>query len=744
MPDDAPRAAPLCSVPALLAWTPASRPDDAFCRASVPLRHRPAPPGSSSTTSRVLAAHDLAGGYGPDGRPQGAGQPPAPARLSYRFTHAASVDALVYFSHARVTIPPPSWTDTAHEGGALSLGTLIFEHADGAAEVGALAAGGQAAADAASSALAALAAWFGFDGWLVNVEAPVDGGAAAAGVATFAASLDSAMQGAVGPSALVIWYDALSAVDGAIAWRNRLCPVHNVPFLRACGGGLWANYGWGMGDLEGSAAAARAAGRPVRDVWMGADAWGRGSHGGGGPAGVATAAAHASAAGASLAVFAPAWAWEGPHAGEGGEEEGARWRVRDAALWAGVGQACGGARPCPMAPVPDGTAAWATAFSTGAGRAWWAAGVAARFAFGGGAGGHRHGPAAGWFHAGAVDALPPPALQAGWAAGGARLEAGAGGGRVGVRVCGLEAGVIAPDPAGCGRDAEAGWGAVGGGSASPSSPSSFCPGAYEGGSCLAVRGSAGAGVLVHALPPFATVAVPPPPPPPPPGGGGGGGGSGGGGGQWVSLRATAAWAPGTAAPGVVVHALPSGTAVCALAFGGGGRDDPPGSWVTGASLPAPLPAGTTALALCLVVEGAGGAPCPSPRAGAAGQGAGAAPVDARLGAVSLRAGPGRPPACAPPTLAEIYPASPAATGVRRGEGGGGAVVHWREAGRAGTVRWWEVWRARRGAGEDGPPVLLGLTRAPMWRGAREGEEVDLRARFVDGSVEGRGRCGEMR
>ena len=337
MPNPPPRAAPLPSLASLLAWSPTARPDDAFCRASVPLR-RGQP--TLDTLPRVLAAHDLAGGYGPDAAPQGRGAAPPPAPLFYRCTHAAaSLDAIVYFSHARVTIPPPGWTDTAHEGGVRCLGTLIFEHAEGAAEVGALAAD-TALAGRTAAALASLAAWFGFDGWLVNVEAAVADGAAAAGVVAFVAALDAAMRrerhGGEGggtppappappalpappapPAPLVIWYDALSAVDGSITWRNRLCPAHNGPFFAAAGagGGLWANYGWGRGDLAASAAAARDAGRPAREVWMGADAWGRGSHGGGGPGGVATAARTAAGAGASLAVFAPGWAWEGPHAG---------------------------------------------------------------------------------------------------------------------------------------------------------------------------------------------------------------------------------------------------------------------------------------------------------------------------------------------------------------------------------------------------------------------------------------------
>lgn len=87
----------------------------------------------------------------------------------FRFTHWGSIDAFIYFSHELVTIPPPAWTDAAHENGVLSLGTLIFEHASGL-EAAERAFGSEQAAEATAAKLAELASWFGFDGWLFNVE----------------------------------------------------------------------------------------------------------------------------------------------------------------------------------------------------------------------------------------------------------------------------------------------------------------------------------------------------------------------------------------------------------------------------------------------------------------------------------------------------------------------------------------------------------------------------------------------
>ena len=46
---------------------------------------------------------------------------------SYMFSFWQYVDVFVYFSHARVTVPPPAWTHAGHIHGVRVLGTVIME-----------------------------------------------------------------------------------------------------------------------------------------------------------------------------------------------------------------------------------------------------------------------------------------------------------------------------------------------------------------------------------------------------------------------------------------------------------------------------------------------------------------------------------------------------------------------------------------------------------------------------------------
>ena len=242
------------------------------------------------------------------------------------------IDALVYFSHFRVSIPPRAWIEAAHASGARALGCICTEWADGESANAALIADAGRGAPLAL-ALSLIAQDRGFDGWLINIEAAlVDDGSdvdteepSTDAQATLCASILRAPRASkasaalarwlraltlsthtCAPAGVIIWYDAVNAQTGRIQWASSL-DARNALFLDSCDG-IFLDYHWRPRELRASGVAAAAADR-ARDVFAGVDVWGRGTWGGGGWS-TGVAAARARDAGVSVAVFAPAWIYE--------------------------------------------------------------------------------------------------------------------------------------------------------------------------------------------------------------------------------------------------------------------------------------------------------------------------------------------------------------------------------------------------------------------------------------------------
>ena len=78
----------------------------------------------------------------------------------------------MYFSHNFITIPPPCWTNTAHKHGVLVLGTFITEWDDGAARCAEIFKD-QLSYRQVADQLVLIAKYYGFDGWLINIENPI-------------------------------------------------------------------------------------------------------------------------------------------------------------------------------------------------------------------------------------------------------------------------------------------------------------------------------------------------------------------------------------------------------------------------------------------------------------------------------------------------------------------------------------------------------------------------------------------
>lgn len=352
------------SLAALAGWKPGADPMDPFRMGLVPFRPRTGPPPAPW----VLACHDMMNGYPENGDryPQGTPDP-----NTYSFAYWQYVDQLVYFSHHRVTIPPLWWINTAHQNGVAALGTLIFEHKEGADDLSLLVR--TRTPDGAGyryvDLLVEAAAYYGFDGWLWNVETSLHADVSVSAFTEVVEALTRAMRARL-PWAQVIWYDALT-VDNEVVWQNKLNDENKVFFLAA--DGILTNYGWTPDDVDTSVATARATGRSPLLVYTGTDVWGRGTYGGGRfdtYVGVGKAAER----GTSACIFAPGWTFEEA-------TSRADFLQRDARVWTGTTP-----QPCPGASQ-DGVARYvreraappglpfATNFDQGQGTAFWVQGV---------------------------------------------------------------------------------------------------------------------------------------------------------------------------------------------------------------------------------------------------------------------------------------------------------------------------------------------------------------------------------
>ena len=188
---NAPITTPFKQISELLDWSPGH---DPFNVAIVDLAARESPPcGVNKPSSKLMLCHDMNGGYNEDRFPQGGDE-----SFVYNFFYWQHIDQFVYFSHKRVSIPPPVWTNAAHRNGVKMLGTVMLEnHNDSDQEflelmygpcfhktpqdlkrsetLQKLCGSGQDTSMFYADQLVAMAKYYGFKGWLLNFETPVPG-----------------------------------------------------------------------------------------------------------------------------------------------------------------------------------------------------------------------------------------------------------------------------------------------------------------------------------------------------------------------------------------------------------------------------------------------------------------------------------------------------------------------------------------------------------------------------------------
>ncbi|KAH8105427.1 glycosyl hydrolase family 85-domain-containing protein [Cristinia sonorae] len=362
---------------------------------------------STSTQGRLLLCHDYKGGY-----------IESPSHRSYTFNFWSHCDTFIYFSHHRVTVPPSGWITAAHRQGVKMLGTLIFEHDTSEEDCLRLLIGRLPKSKSGplqtpeqmtipisphyARLLASLAKQRGFDGYLLNFEYPLRGAVEQTrALSLWISLLEHELREQVGPHSEVIWYDSV-IVDGTVRWQDRLSSV-NVPFF-VPSTGFFTNYTWRPNYPTLTAQyfltlepqhLERPRPKSLRDIYVGVDVWGRGSHGGGG-FGAYKAISHIDPEflGLSVALFGQAWSWETEEGKEGFSWE--TWWAHERKLWVGPMNPTEGVRiPEPpedegcdhipykpitsffaLKPPPDPlTLTFHTSFCPGVGKEWFVEGV---------------------------------------------------------------------------------------------------------------------------------------------------------------------------------------------------------------------------------------------------------------------------------------------------------------------------------------------------------------------------------
>ncbi|KAF9351006.1 hypothetical protein BGX26_010879 [Mortierella sp. AD094] len=328
-----PKSQPIKSFKDLFAWQPGL---DEYNVSHTPFHPRPEPlsrkrghvgaqkdtekDGPSATRQpnlrdcKVIVCHDMAGGYGEDASPQG-----NDFSTIYSIQYWNHVDTFIYFSHSRVSIPPPVWINAAHKNGVRCLGTIITEWAASIMETDEMVSGpGQTLADedgndtvdrrwfsrTYADKLVDLAVYYKFDGWFINIESILRGGAKQADqTIAFLAYLRAQIHARI-PGGELHWYDSVISSTGELAWQDRLSP-ENYKFFEQSDA-IFTNYTWKEHAVGESVALA---GPRNRDVYTGIDVWGRNTFGGGGYNSY-KALEVIQREGTSCALFAPAWTYE--------------------------------------------------------------------------------------------------------------------------------------------------------------------------------------------------------------------------------------------------------------------------------------------------------------------------------------------------------------------------------------------------------------------------------------------------
>uniref|UniRef100_A0A915MD35 Mannosyl-glycoprotein endo-beta-N-acetylglucosaminidase n=1 Tax=Meloidogyne javanica TaxID=6303 RepID=A0A915MD35_MELJA len=230
---------------------------------------------------RTLVCHDHCGGYLEYESLQGITCSSLPNEGKehqipiYSFFHWWYIDVFVYFSHHFVTVPPDVWILAAHQHGVLILGTFIIE----SVALFNQCFSDDSITDKIVSSLVVLCKNMNFDGWLINIENPVDS-VYLDRLEWFLKKLRRDLRDYVHNCTQVIWYDSV-VNSGKLRWQNEL-NKDNMRWFSAVDG-FYTNYGWTECHLERTLETFYknfSEDKSLFDIYIGIDVFGRDCTGG--------------------------------------------------------------------------------------------------------------------------------------------------------------------------------------------------------------------------------------------------------------------------------------------------------------------------------------------------------------------------------------------------------------------------------------------------------------------------------
>eukprot|EP01080_Neovahlkampfia_damariscottae_P005175 gene5175-8781_t len=241
---------------------------------------------------KFIHCHDMAGGYLEDRFIQNGN-----SFHVYNFYEWKNIDIFIYFSHYRLTIPPPSWINASHKNGVKILGTFITEWEGGISDNIKL----LDEIDKYVELFIKLVEYYNFDGWFFNLESKLPDESYVKKMIEFLEKLTKKIHKRI-PGSLVFWYDSVIE-NGEVKWQNELNKKNKI-FFDSCDG-IFLNYVWSPEIIKNSSILAEKD-RNI-DIFTGIDIWARGCLG---KFETYKSLEIIKKCETSTALFAPAWTFE--------------------------------------------------------------------------------------------------------------------------------------------------------------------------------------------------------------------------------------------------------------------------------------------------------------------------------------------------------------------------------------------------------------------------------------------------